>query len=141
MVTQSYQCIRTKTNTWARSSNMSLQMPIFAVSYHISSMSLSCMVQEIWSHKITNAYRAMKHGLLQGLTAPIMMGLSLCLIVFINLNLSCIQWYKFRVCRGKSSRDTVTQIYSCDQNHEKWFISRAHSSISNGMSHYVYIPL
>ena len=61
--------------------------------------------------------------------------------VFINLNLSCIQWYKFRVCRGKSSRDTVTQIYSCDQNHEKWFISRAHSSISNGMSHYVYIPL
>ena len=61
--------------------------------------------------------------------------------VFINLNLCCIQWYKFHVCRGKGSRDTVTQIYSCDQNHEKWFISRAHSSISNGMSHYFYIPL
>ena len=61
--------------------------------------------------------------------------------VLINLNLCCIQWYKFRVCRGKGSRDTVTQIYSCDQNHEKWFISRAHSSISNGMSHYFYIPL
>ena len=61
--------------------------------------------------------------------------------VFINLNLCCIQWYKFHVCRGKGSRDTVTQIYPCDQNHEKWFISWAHGSISNGMSHYFYIPL
>ena len=52
--------------------------------------------------------------------------------VFINLNLCCIQWYKFRVCGGKCSRDTVTQIYPCDQNHEKWCISRAHSSMSNG---------
>ena len=52
--------------------------------------------------------------------------------VFINLNLCSIQWYKFRVCRGKGSRDTVTQIYPCDQNHEKWYISLAHSSISDG---------
>ena len=51
----------------------------------------------------------MKHGLLQGLTAPIAMGMSQCLI-FINLNLSCIQWYKFCVCRGKGSRDTVRRI-------------------------------
>ena len=49
---------------------------MLAVSYGISSMSSSCRVQEIWSHKITNAYRAMKHGLLQGLTAPIVMGMS-----------------------------------------------------------------
>ena len=33
--------------------------------------------------------------------------------IFINLNLCCIQWYKFRVCGGKGSRDTVTQIYPC----------------------------
>ena len=44
-----------------------------------SSMSLSCRVQELWSHKITKEYRTMKHGLLQGLTAPIVMGMSLCL--------------------------------------------------------------
>ena len=31
--------------------------------------------------------------------------------VFINLNLCCIQQYKFRVCRRKGSRDTVTQIF------------------------------
>ena len=49
--------------------------------------------------------------------------------VFINFNLCCIQWCKFRVCRGKGSRDTVTRVH---QNHEKWFISRAHSSISDG---------
>ena len=47
-------------------------------------MSISSRVQEIWSHKITNAYRTMKHGLLQGLTAPIMMGMSLCLNTSIN---------------------------------------------------------
>ena len=40
---------------------------------------LSCRVQEIWSHKMTNAYRTMKHGLLQGLTAPIAMGMSQCM--------------------------------------------------------------
>ena len=33
-------------------------------------------VQEIRSHKISNAYRTMKHGLPQGLTAPIVMGMS-----------------------------------------------------------------
>ena len=33
--------------------------------------------------------------------------------VFINLNLCCIEWYKFHVCRGKGSRDTITQIYPC----------------------------
>ena len=34
--------------------------------------------------------------------------------VFINLNLCCIQCYKFHVCIGKEdSRDTVTQIYQC----------------------------
>ena len=139
MVTQNYQCIRTKTNTWARSSNMSLQMPIFAVPYCASSMSLSGTVLELWSHKITNAYRTMKHGLLQGSNYDGV--ITMLDYVFINLNLCCIQWYKFHVCRGKGLRDTVTQIYSCDQNHEKWFISQAHSSISNGMSHYFYIPL
>ena len=30
-------------------------------------------------HKITNAYRTMKHGLLQRLTAPIVMQMSPCL--------------------------------------------------------------
>ena len=30
-------------------------MPILAVSYGTSSMSLSCRVQKIWSHKITKA--------------------------------------------------------------------------------------
>ena len=40
---------------------------------------INSTVQEIWSHKITNAYRTMKHGLLQGLTVQIVMGMSLCL--------------------------------------------------------------
>ena len=38
----------------------------------------------------------MKHGLLQGLTVPIAMGMSL-EHVSINLNLCCIQWYKFSI--------------------------------------------
>ena len=29
---------------------------LLAVSYGISSMSISCAVQEIWSHKFTNTY-------------------------------------------------------------------------------------
>ena len=33
--------------------------------------------------------------------------------IFINLNLCCIQWYKFRVCRGEGSRDTVTNLPMC----------------------------
>ena len=65
----------------------SLQMPILAVSYGTSSMSLSCRVQEIWSHKITKAYRTMKHGLLQGLdhssNCAIVMGMSQYLNTFL----------------------------------------------------------
>ena len=33
-------------------------------------ISIDFRVQEIWSHKITNAYRTMKNALIQGLTAP-----------------------------------------------------------------------
>ena len=33
--------------------------------------------------------------------------------VFINFNLCCIQWCKFRVCRGKGSGDTIGQSYPC----------------------------
>ena len=35
------------------------------------------------AHKITKAYRTMKHGLLQGLTAPIVMGMSQYLNMFL----------------------------------------------------------
>ena len=52
--------------------------------------------------------------------------------VFINLNPCCVQWYKFRVHRGKGSGDTVTQIYPFAPNHKTWLISLAHSSISDG---------
>ena len=104
-----------------------------AVSYGTSSMSISSRVQEIWSHKITNAYRTMKHGLLQGLTAPIVTGMSLCL----NMSLSTST---FAVSNGTSFvsvEGRVQEIQShkfthVHQNHEKWFISRAHSSISDG---------
>ena len=58
-------------------------MLILAVFYDTSSMSISSMVHEIWSHKITNAYRTMRHGLLQGLTVPIAMGMSLGLNMFL----------------------------------------------------------
>ena len=58
---------------------MRYKYKLLAVSYGTGSISLSSRVQEIWSHKITNAYRTIKHGILQGLTAPIAMGMSLCL--------------------------------------------------------------
>ena len=38
---------------------------------------------EVYKGKITNAYRTMKHGLLQGLTAPIVMGMSQYLNMFL----------------------------------------------------------
>ena len=41
-----------------------------AVSDSAVFISIDCRVQEIWSHKITNAYRTMKHALIQGLSAP-----------------------------------------------------------------------
>ena len=81
-------------------------MSILAVPNGISAMSIGCRVQEIWSHKINNPYRTMKHGLLQGLTAPNEMGLSLEHVI-----INCVQWYKFHVRRGKGAGDTVTKIY------------------------------
>ena len=66
--------------------------------------------------------------------------------IFINLNLCCIQWYKFGVCRGKGSRDAVTQFTHVHQNHEyftahkvtyahqnhkAWLTSQVYSSKSN----------
>ena len=94
---------------------------LLAVSYGTSSMSFK--LQSSWSHKITNAYRTMKHGLLQGLTAPIAMGITMLEQVFINVNLSCIQWYQ---------REGFKRYSQTHQNYEKWFISRVHSSISDG---------
>ena len=86
-------------------------MPILAVSYSTSSMSWSCRVQEIWSHKITNAYRTMKRDFTSRIHSSNCDGdVTMLEYVFIYLNLCCIQWYKFRVCTGKGSRDTVTQI-------------------------------
>ena len=124
-------------NAWMFRGILQIQIACCALlcKFHV----IKWYVLELWSHKITNAYRTMKHGLLQGSNYDGV--ITMLDYVFINLNLCCIQWYKFHVCRGKGLRDTVTQIYPCDQNHEKWFISRAHSSISNGMSHYFYISL
>ena len=64
--------------------------------------------------------------------------LSLCLCLYKPESL-LYPMVKFRVCRGKGSRDIVKQIYPCDQNHEKWFISQAHSPISNGNVTLLYI--
>ena len=57
-------------------------MLIFAVSNGTSSTSISCRVQEIWSHKIITMSTTTKHSLLQGLTTPNVMGMSPCLNMF-----------------------------------------------------------
>ena len=61
--------------------------------------------------------------------------------VFINLNFCCIQWYKFHVCRGKGSRDTVTQITCVHQNHKNGLFHGLTAPHLMGMSQYFYIPL
>ena len=95
----------------SRNFNTSLQMPILAVSYGTRSMSLSCRVEEIWSHKITRTVKTWFTSMTHGSNCD--GDVTMLEHVFINLNLCCIQRYKFRVCRGKGSRDTVTQIYLC----------------------------
>ena len=62
--------------------------------------------------------------------------------VFINLNLCCIQWYKFRVCRGKGSRDTVTQYLPvCIKIMKNGLFHGLTAPYLMGMSQYFYIPL
>ena len=108
-------------------------MPILAVSYGTSSMSLSCRVQEIWSYKITNAYRTVKHCLIQGLTAPIVMGMSLCLNMSLYTSVfAASNGTSFVSVEGRVQEIQSHKLTRVHQNHEKWFISRAHSSISGG---------
>ena len=88
-------------------------------------------IRKLCSHKITDAYRTMKHGLLQGLTAPNWMHSwthlykpwsLLCPVV----QVPCLQREEFRrYCH------THLPIY-VHQNRETWLMSWAHSSISHG---------
>ena len=90
------------------------------MSNNTSSMSTVRSVQEIWSHKITNVYRIMKHGLLQGLTAPLWWG---CHYAWTHLYEPQSLLYPMV---------QVWQIYVCAPNQEKWFISQAHGSKFDG---------
>ena len=108
-------------------------MPIFAVSNGTSSTSISCRVQEIWSHKIITTSTTTKHSLLQGLTTPNVMGMSPCLNMFLETSIPAVS-------NGTSSmsiEERVQEIQShkfthLHQNHKTWLISWAHSSISDG---------
>ena len=61
--------------------------------------------------------------------------------VFINLNLCCIQWYTFRVCGGKGSRDTVHKFTRVYQNHKNGLFHRLTAPHLMGMSQYFYTAL
>ena len=112
----------------------SLQLPILAVSYGISSVSLSCRVQEI--SMVTQNYQCVQNHetwfISRTHSSTCDGDVTILKHVFRNLNPCCIQWYKFRGCWGKGSTDTVTQIYPCAPKSKKWLISRAHSFTSDG---------
>ena len=105
-------------------------MPILAVPYSISCMSLSYRVQEIWSHKITNAYRTMKHGLLQGLTAAIMNGMSQYLNTFLETSIFAVSNGTHFVSVEGRVQKIQSHKFTCV--HQILFISWAHSSTSDG---------
>ena len=87
---------------------------LLAVSYSTGSMSLSCRVQEIWSHKMTKCVQNYETWFTSRThSSSCDRHVTVLKHVFINLNLCCIQRYKFCVCRVKGSRDTVTQIFLC----------------------------
>ena len=59
--------------------------------------------------------------------------------VFINLNLAIVE---FCVCRGKGSRDTVTNLPACVyQNHENGLFHRLTAPYLIGISKHTYTPL
>ena len=117
-------------------------MPILAVSYSISSMSLSCRVQKIWSHKITNAYRTMKHGLLQGLTAPIVMGMSQYLNFFFETSIFAVSnGTSFVSVEGRVQEIQSHKFTRVHQNHKNGLFHGLTAPHLMGMSQYFYIPL
>ena len=89
-------------------------------------------IRKLCSHKITDAYRTMKHVCFKG--SPLQIGCTL-EHIYINLDPCCVQWYKFHVYRGKSSGHTCSHTHLpiyVHQNRETWLMSWAHSSISHG---------
>ena len=123
MVTQNYQCVHTKTNTWARSSKSNVDVTVLQ---HILINANPCCVLRYKFHvfklqgsgdMVTQNYQCVQNHetwfTSRTHSSNCDGDVTMLEHVFINLNLCCIQWYKFRVCRGKGSRDTVTQIYPC----------------------------
>ena len=121
MVTQNYQCVHTK--TWACSCKSNVDVTI--LQHILININPCCVlgykfhvfklwVQEVWSHKNYQCVQNHEICFTSTTHSSNCDGEDTMLEhVFIHLNLYCIQWYKFRVCRGKSSKDTVTQIYPC----------------------------
>ena len=96
-------------------------------------MSLTCGFRRYGRTKITNAYRTMKYVLLQRLTFPIAMGRSQCLSTSSYTSIFAVSNdTSFVSVEGRVQKIQSHKFTHVHQNHEKWFISRAHSSISDG---------
>ena len=111
---------------------------ICAVSYGTSSMFISSRMQEIYGHKkITNAYRTMKHGLLQEFTAPIVIGMSPCLINSKDWGLSSMGTSQ----KEGFKRYSCTNLPLCTNIMKNGLFHGLTAPYMMGTSQHFYIPL
>ena len=87
---------------------------------------------------VTQSYQCVQNGLLQGLTALSAMGMLPCLNTFLETSILVVSNSTSSMfVQGRVQEIQSQKFPHVHQNHETWLISRAHSSISDGVT-YLY---